>query len=372
MYIDVNSPPQSHWDYVSYFESFDYVNRIYQTIHGVRPKLNTVRAINASFAQGRMYFDNAKIAAMGVKPLLLYYGAMSLCAGLILCRDKDKTEINRKHSHGLTMYKWKEDLRQGIARVLQLRIRATSGTFRDLTDHIWNKQISLVLSGRPTRQEVFPYTHNLGPVQFPTDGSTLTLAELISRSRYAGIGYSEITGDTSRLHRASIQLDFPKNRRIKLYFPLSAKGIPQGLKGLASLDGVEMEGPDTRENILTFPRKTGIDPDPIPVFHYEGGHYMSVAEDFPNGDRPTEFLKLYMIAYTLGMLARYFPSLWMSLIRNDEDGIAQPLLIRATKAIEDDFLKEFSMQLAELKHDVQFFGEQFGEYATTAAVPWRR
>jgi len=83
----------------------------------------------------------------------------------------------------------------------------------------------------------------------------------------------------------------------------------------------------------------------FPVSHYGSGEYMSVILDFPNGDRMTEFFKLYLVSYCLGMLSRYFPSVWMALLRNEKGDFAQPLLVRAVEAIESDFPENVLHQL---------------------------
>ena len=54
---------------------------------------------------------------------------------------------------------------------------------------------------------------------------------------------------------------------------------------------------------------------------------MVVMLDFPNGDKLTEFIKLFLISYVLGMLVRYHPSIWTALLRNDKGDFAQPLLV---------------------------------------------
>ena len=72
------------WDYVSRLESYDYAARMYMQFHEISANRPTkIRQINAAFSQGRMYFESASSAAIGVKPLLLYYGAMSLAVGLV-------------------------------------------------------------------------------------------------------------------------------------------------------------------------------------------------------------------------------------------------------------------------------------------------
>ena len=41
----------------------------------------------------------------------------------------------------------------------------------------------------------------------------------------------------------------------------------------------------------------------MPLYHLTGKSYMSIVDNFPNNDRLSEFLKLYLMAYVLGMLA---------------------------------------------------------------------
>ena len=72
---------------------------------------------------------------------------------------------------------------------------------------------------------------------------------------------------------------------------------------------------------------------------------MVVMLDFPNGDKLTEFIKLYLVSYVLGMLVRYHPSMWMALLRNDKGDFAQPLLVDAVEAVENSFAQQLSHQL---------------------------
>ena len=59
----------------------------------------------------------------------------------------------------------------------------------------------------------------------------------------------------------------------------------------------------------------------------------------------TELFKLYLVSYCLGMLSRYFPSVWMALLRNERGDFAQPLLVRAVEAIESDFPENVLYQM---------------------------
>ena len=75
----------------------------------------------------------------------------------------------------------------------------------------------------------------------------------------------------------------------------------------------------------------------FPVSHYETGEFMAVILDFPNGDRMTEFFKLYLTSYCLGMLCRYYPSVWFALLQHAKGDFAYPLLVAAVEAIETEF-----------------------------------
>ena len=76
-----------HWKTISRFESHDFVANWYRKAHGRDANAAKVRQINACFAHGREYFRNAGRSEMSVKPLLLYYGVLSCCRGVILAND---------------------------------------------------------------------------------------------------------------------------------------------------------------------------------------------------------------------------------------------------------------------------------------------
>ena len=59
------------------------------------------------------------------------------------------------------------------------------------------------------------------------------------------------------------------------------------------------------------------------------------------------------------------------LIRNDVGSIAQPLLAKAVRAVEGDFITEFAQQIAVVLDDPRFFGEHFGYLSQMFAHDWR-
>ena len=193
----------------------------------------------------------------------------------------------------------------------------------------------------------------LGDVKFARGQSNLTLGDLISRLLQTGLAYPELTGKPANMFRGARIVSHPPG--VYLAFPLV--GIPKELKKLADGQDVYIGSsnqvspgfrqPDDAGDTLIFVRR-GLEPElnAFPVSHYGGeGEYMVIMLDFPNGDKLTEFIKLYLVSYILGMLARYHPSIWTALLRHEKGDFAQPLLVDAVEAIEKDFASQLSLQL---------------------------
>lgn len=248
------------------------------------------------------------------------------------------------------MIDWQQTLAGGIGNILELKIRATEGTFRELVEISWHMNSVSVFKGASNNMGHFG--HNLGEVKFATDKSTLTLDDLISRLKYTASKYSMITGRLSKIHRARIASHPPD--RVDLAFPM--RGVPEAFRKLVDNDKIRigssnktapgLRQSDNAEDCLIF-----TNPDwrqryeMLPVFHYNSGETMLVIQGFLNGDKLTEFIKLSLVSYVLGMIARYLPSKWLSLLRNDNGDFAQPLLVGATEELEMNFAKEFLKQL---------------------------
>lgn len=67
---------------------------------------------------------------------------------------------------------------------------------------------------------------------------------------------------------------------------------------------------------------------------------MFIVEAFPGGDRLSELLRSFLLSYMLGMLVRYHPSRWVSLLRNEKGDAAQPCLRAAARTLAADFPRQ--------------------------------
>ena len=72
---------------------------------------------------------------------------------------------------------------------------------------VWHGHIETLLYGRRNRKETAPYTHRLGSINFVKDGSQITFADLVSRSRYTGGLYGSATKRRRSLLRGTIWMD---------------------------------------------------------------------------------------------------------------------------------------------------------------------
>ena len=141
-----------------------------------------------------MYFESAGLAPLGVKPVLLYYGASALLAGLALIRDKKLTQQNWPSGHGLTTAGWQDILYNKRPDLLELAIKATAkGTFRHVVETVWQGHIERVYFGKSVLSDTAPYRHRLGSVNLLHDGTCVSFSDLVSRSRYTGGLYGSAT-----------------------------------------------------------------------------------------------------------------------------------------------------------------------------------
>ena len=181
-----------HSQSLSRFESYDFVARWYKKAHQRKPHVAKVSQINACFVQGREYFSNAAASAMSVKPLLLYYGVLSLSRGVILANNPYKKEESLKKSHGLETVDWQSILKGGIKNVLELQIQAAQGSFSELVEVCHNLTTMQKFRG-PTNHMGLD-GHSLGDITFATGQSVLTLDDLISRLLQTAGMYEDISG----------------------------------------------------------------------------------------------------------------------------------------------------------------------------------
>ena len=242
---------------------------------------------------------------------------------------------------------WQEILKNGIRNVLELQVRACDGTFRELAASCPNKHLEHCFYS-PERTKIV-VDHDLGEIKFASDKSSLTLDDLLSRLMKTSLHYQAITGRKPKWFPAIITAHSKET-----HFALLTPNVLADLQEFIDEESVLVQ--PTRKSwpnlpidtipqfSLVFRHQPGkVHQKRFPVFHYTEGHQdMIVIQDFPNKDKLSEFFKLYLTSYVLGMLARYYPSRWIELLRYSPGDFARPLLLQAVEAIEGNFPMEFS------------------------------
>jgi hypothetical protein len=258
--------------------------------------------------------------------------------GVTLLKNKNKNEENLAQAHGLTTIEWQKTLATGLLDILDLKVQCTNGGFSEFVTAVGNGQSyqwrnkSLTIGG---------FKHNFGDIRFLNDKSAISLNDLLSRERELigeynvasdswgnmDTGYVVALDDSVSIYLQSIHSNDPKEVIKSYHFPASATVSVQPHPLLRGLRAVCVNIPATGEG-----RKSV-----LPMAIEQDTNLGWLIRPFPNGDNIIDIHRLFMEAYILGMLCRYFPSKWVSLIRSEKGDIARSVILAAMERIELKF-----------------------------------
>ena len=195
----------------------------------------------------------------------------------------------------------------------------------------------------------------------PDTGTGIRLREILTRSRYVADTYASVVGESSKIHPVRIVAG---SRKVGLY-PMRRKrngaSYAEHLKSVGSVQ--TYRSPHNHSEVAaTFFSED--DPN-CPILHEGTDLFGWAIEPLPNGDRPAEWIKLYVLSYVFGMLCRYYPSQWLSLISDFGAPPEGPIIHRTLHAIQQHFLREFSLQIAAFMGDAYFMGPDMGFFSET-------
>lgn len=313
----------NNWNELLEYESRDLIQRFYTKRFGRKPSDDKVPQIAANFIQAREYFKNAENASITVRPLLQYYGVMALSKGLILCLDANLTEAQLKASHGLDIKNWKLILSN--REFEKLEITVGNGTFSELMRATENKNYLRANSSAVSWG---------GALNIPPAGTVVTLKQLI-----------QYFPDLSREYHSWLEED--------LNFAI--------LKTLRRLDNESLavlEGNITDEAIdkffpaefcnektikrgdATYVTYTNPNWSPNVTQRWNGAFGIGDACVIPVLQNDIGFSLLsgmHVMSYVFGMMARYYPSTWISLQRVEKGDKILPFVHRIMDFIESRF-----------------------------------
>ena len=131
------------------------------------------------------------------------------------------------------------------------------------------------------------------------------------------------------------------------YTPSSGVNIKVATKGFKVFEDVYAAGgyviTDTGQvSILTGDDNTFSNQSPQFMHAYVNKIFGAIPNLFlvapmPNGSRYSQLCMTYMVAFVLGMLARYFPTHWVSLSQGDKGDALWPTLNQAHRLVAESF-----------------------------------
>jgi hypothetical protein len=337
----------SQWDVIANYESFELIKRDYEARHGRTPSTAHAREIAAPFTQARSYFRSAREAELTVKPLLLYYGVVSLSRGLSLNLTRGLREAALAPSHGLSVKGWPASLMGEKPDFENLVLVVTGGG--TLPELARATRYHSLLRGGSSGVNI---TYAVPPI---VTGASFTLGDLIAREPALQEHHLRWMNDTKCARFA----------------------VAPGTAGPAIImlpkHGKEHVTRSLGDSIFAGTQFTFLSEDETQL-SYTGPHQLSdlpgltdrADHDFlgigdlwltalmPGEVKLSKITALFSMSYALGMLVRYFPTQWTGLVRGQIDDAALPSLSAAIEFIEQkfpavvlDFLRERSEESQE-------------------------
>jgi hypothetical protein len=244
--------------------------------------------------------------------------------------------------------------KDGLAGVLHLAVTSQSGLFREFVKAAGN---SAALTLHVDNDNLYSIRADHGEPRFTrSEQKAITLLQLLERDHRLESTFSKVTGEFPKVHRARVRVEgaYKPDVSSKSHLPVT-KWTPMSLRfqlrGKSPRLNADLArssfGETTGVRTIGGPRymhvplyhvewTSGVEPGKVPMLVGEG-HSTFLSENFEGGDRLTLLHRTYILAFFLGMLSRYHPAVWVSLLQNQKGAAAQPLIRAALDAVEIDF-----------------------------------
>jgi hypothetical protein len=331
------------WERFFLYESKDIISRIYYEKHNREVTSQKAGEIISHFVQGREYFKSAKQSAEVVRPLLFYYGALALSRGLILFLDTNARETSLKGSHGLGAYKWNETLANGLHELPNVKVTFSKGTFMELltvTRNIERWQVNTAPHPNPYFGETNLETNLDG-------GFSITLNDILSRIPELADTYIEVFHKLPKSYQANVFI-LNKETQTDISIMNTIAGLP-GEEVVRNEFGISPDVQITYQDNSYFlgnihhmwfrlKHDNELELNKIlPHIKNRGDNDYFIIAPLENGNRFSSLVSFFVLSYFMGMLVRYYPSQWQSLINRSKGDITFPILIKAMNVLEEKF-----------------------------------
>jgi hypothetical protein len=261
-----------------------------------------------------------------VKPLLLYYGVAALSRGLMLAKQPQLSTASMRPSHGLETVDWQQALAEN--NFADLKVRMAEGAFLELLKATENKSYLKNKSSGVNWHVGFA---------LPEPGTIICLDNLLKtfadlsdqyqkwqsiKIDYLSLNTFQHTGEDKYEYGFNLSTDKVLVERIFPEELFPGRIIAVKLGQLTVTTGCERAAQFTQRFFDPFQLGMG----EIAITH-----------------RPSDNVSIstlgqfYCLSYYWGMLARYFPSTWVSLGRGVKGDAIFPLVRRSVDLIEHYF-----------------------------------
>ena len=307
MFTIRQSSNQEILDYIGLFRSQEYIKAVAKQRLKAPLQEHTVANIAASFAQGLAYLSSADQASMQIKPMLQYYGILNLIKGLCGLKPPADGRIVPVTNHGLWRENWDSYLTGESGHFLDLEVvsaRPDTGAFQQAIASAWHRNVVDAESMYPGPPWRITFIQQLGTLQLAEPDTRIRLRDLLACSRYVADTYATVVSESPKIHPVHM---IAGSGQVGLH-PVRGTGgedsYAEHLKTVGS--SRTYRSPHSHHEISAIFFSEG-DPN-CPILHEGNNLFGWAIEPFPNGDRPAEWLKLYILGYIFGMLCRYYPS----------------------------------------------------------------
>jgi hypothetical protein len=311
-----------NWNKLLEFETRDLVEHFIKARFNRNASAAKIHEITSNFIQGREYFKSAQNSDFTVRPLLQYYGVLALSKGLILALNPQLSETHLKSSHGLEVKNWKEIIKSKDFGKLQISVG--DGSFSELLNATENTNYL-----RANSSVINLKSH----LTKPSKGDAISLEQLIQYFPDLSTEFKSWTGkELDFAVIESVKYDSSKNTsEIKVRGGLSEDALEKifpfsyCLNRTYENNVVKYESKKWGPNVTqkwNGPFDIG-DPCAIPVIGNDIGLNLISG--------------MFMISYVFGMLARYYPTAWISLRRGEKGDKIYPFAYRIMEFIDEKY-----------------------------------
>lgn len=326
--IATESPKADQWKLLTQFAYPTNIREYLKNRRCADPGRDTLEYIAGCMRQGEAYFTAAENSPLDIAPLLLYYGAANLLAGVSAMMTGVRLAI--KH-HGMELVK------PGTERIADARVKPVHPKIGAL------QQFCNVFSGGCVLPSRVPWTVE------ELLGSIPDLKQDFENCYRDALPYT-IPVEIVLRRRGSLERIVPSE--VGRY-----KSLEDALARVVGFADAYLDPQYSRQmNYIVLRRKMGA--AEIGTYSIFGQKHLQIAH-IKNGQdlSPNQIIVMFMGLFALGYLSRYHPELWNPFVRSDETG--EKLVIERFLAICQRYLPNLVLNVIRGER-IQFVYETEG------------